>query len=483
MSAISDLFGKIGHVFHHATPQTAAPAPEPVLDPEVSPADMMDPQPPPLAAAARRPARPPKPGSEETSNPQIGRPQTAPRLTAGPRKSPQFLPTEADYFAAARSMLQNAKPGDIVCLQMYEFENGQTNPMKDHLPNSQAFQDQQALLPLLAEAANRGVNVHIILDASKNRETRAIGNAPITQYLQQHAGKSGHLTLDYYPPETVTIDHAKELLHLTPNPDGSYAVESALVGGSNWGNHTPFNDDGGGLFYGSDAVGAASVFFRDQAFCRGDRTSPALPDQENNAPVQWAVTSPTEEGGGSESILQAKERLTQQAVGVYVNQFCLNQHGLVAEIAAKGLNAHVRLDPNEYFINKNAYWDIKHAGGEVMWANTDEHPDTNPGQKNHEKIDVYTDASGQAFAATFSSANDTVSGLNTTYEGVDHQTGRKEEKKTNHELDAVVYRVTDGDYSTAPFLDAMLAKCKDDLAHHSLEKPPEHLSGTGVGQF
>ena len=418
---------------------------------------------------------------EELQAPEVGEPTAPPRIGAGELKSPVFLGTEAEYFKAARETIENAKPGDMLCLQMYEFENGATDSLDYAAKDAPGYKDQQALLPGLADAAKRGVKVNIILDNTWDSEKGEASNQPIVDYLDKHAGKTGNLQIDYYPSKSVNIDHAKELIHLTPGEEGEFLAQTALVGGSNWGNHTAANDDGGGAFYGRDAVGAAEIFFRDQAFCRGDESSPLPDTNDPHAPIRWHTTSPLAEGGGSHGILDAKMRLTKEASGVYLNEFCLTHKDLVDATAEKGKDAHARLDPNELFVNKNALWALRKAHGEAQWANTamDAHMQ---GQKNHQKLDIYTDKDGVAFAATIGSANDTSNGLDTTHT-VTSRTGGHQTKKTNHEIDAEVTRYTEGSYSTAPFLDAALAKTKSDLEGRSLDRPPESLSGTRPGQF
>lgn len=413
-------------------------------------------------------------------NPQVGQASPAPSLAAGSLKSPVFLGTEQEYFAEARHIIEQAKKGDTLAVQMYEFENVETNGDKDAAKNAPGFADQQALLPGLAEAAARGVQVEVLLDASKNPKSGELMNQPVADYLIAAGKKSGNLTLDFYPPNSVNIDHAKELIHMTPSAQG-LAVQEALVGGSNWGNHTPANDDGGGAFYGRDALGAAQIFFRDQAFARGDVTSPAAPTQDPNAPVTWAVTSPTMCASGSTGIKEAKLDFMKQADEIYLNQFCLNNADLLAAAVARGPAVHARLDPNEVHVNRDALEQIRQAGGQALWANTA--MDANmPGQKNHEKLDVYV-KNGSAFAATLGSANDTGNGLETTHYSPSSTTGKNTQRKTNHEIDAIVRRVQEGDYSTAAFLDAALAKTKNDLEKRSLEKPPSSLSGTAPGEF
>lgn len=436
----------------------------------------------PSATRSRQPAPP-----NTMQNPQVGTARPTPALSAGTLHSPVFLGTEQQYFAEARHMIETARAGDTIALQMYEFENAATNGDKDAAKLAPGYVDQQALLPGLAAAAARGVDVDVVLDASKNPKTGALMNQPVADYLMAAGAKSGHLTLDFYPPNTVNIDHAKELIHMTPAAARGLAVQEALVGGSNWGNHTPANDDGGGAFYGRDALGAAEVFFRDQAFSRGDITSPAAVAAEASAPVSWLVTSPTACAGGSTGIKAAKLAAVAQADDVYLNEFCLNNADLVAALEARGSHVHARLDPNEGSVNRDALNRIRAAGGEALWANTLADPEMQ-GQKNHEKLDVYV-RDGVPFAATIGSANDTGNGLETTHHSPSSTTGQPTLRKTNHEVDALVQRITtsemtpDGPYSTAGFLDAALSKTKTDLAHLSTVKPPSVVTGTTPGTF
>src|SRR5690349_16848457 len=69
-------------------------------------------------------------------NPQIGQAAPAPTLTAGTLKSPLFLGSEQEYFAEARRLIEQAKKGDTLALQMYEFENVETNGDKDAAKNA-----------------------------------------------------------------------------------------------------------------------------------------------------------------------------------------------------------------------------------------------------------------------------------------------------------------------------------------------------------
>jgi hypothetical protein len=464
MDSLRHAFDRITHAF--GSGHRPRPHREPLGDGE--------------ASAVRRPSHP-RPGSVDSENPLLGEAHPAPDLVAGDLRSPVFLGTEAEYFREARRVIDQAKPGDKLCVQMYEFENLATHADAGGADKAPGFADQQALLPGLAAAARRGVDVDVILDASHPRNSDGRMNQPILDYLSDQAGRSGHIQVDFYPPESVNIDHAKELIHLTPTAGGAFAVDEALAGGSNWGNHTPANDDGGGAFYGRDAMGAARIFFRDQTFCRGEREAAPNPAADETGPVRWAVTAPSDEGGGSAAIRDAKLALTRDADEVYLNQFCLTHHDLLAATAEKGANAHVRLDPNELAVNRSALGFIRDHGGEAMWANTAMDPDME-GQKNHEKLDVYVKG-GVPVALTIGSANDTSNGLESTFSRPSPSTGKPESHKTNHEIDAIVSRATDGAYSTAPFLDAALAKTRHDLAEKSLEKPPSKLSGTAPGQF
>jgi hypothetical protein len=458
-------------------------------------------------ATATASTRPPKPNPNDpqvTDNkPIVGDVAAAPTYTAGALKSPVFKGTEAQYFKEALSIIQNAKPGDIVGAQMYEFQNAQTNPDSKGATNAPGYADQQALLPALAAAAARGVNVQVILDASKNEKTKELNNQPIIDYLKAAGAKTGNITLDLYPPNTVNIDHAKEIFHLAKGAGGSYTMDEALGGGSNWGNHTPANDDGGGAFYGRDAMGAARIFFRDQAFCRGDTTSaPDAPD-DPNAAVQWHTTSPTAEGGGSTVIKQEKLDNIKQYPTLYSEQFCDNNPDLLKAEEGLGKGMHLRADPHEGPVNRPGITGIRASGGQAGWANTTLDPADGPGDPSkssgdypgsiqHAKLDINVDANGVPQVLTIGSANDTGNGLETTHKSDAEaaseaaQTWSTEEKsttkKTNHEIDVQVRRETQGNYTTATFLDDAYAKVKNDFTgNRILDSPPAGLNGDGGG--
>jgi hypothetical protein len=433
----------------------------------------------------------PNPNDDEATSgkPVVGDPQPTPTYKAGALRNPVFKGTEAEYFKEAHNIIESAKPGDIVGIQMYEFQNALTNPDKGATA-APGYADQQALLPGIAEAAARGVKFHLILDASKDEKTGKLNNQPVIDYLKAANDKSGNITVDLYPPSTVNIDHAKEIFHLAKQPDGEFSVERVLAGGSNWGNHTPANDDGGGV-YGRDAVGAVDVFYHDQRFSRNDKSNPALPAQDPNAPVHWSVNSPTADGGGSTTIKSDKMQLTaetkEKGGDAYINEFCFNNPDLMKATTDLGSHAHLRLDPSESHVNTGILEAVRDTGGEAEWANTMLNPTVMEGQKNHEKLDVYADAQGQAFAATIGSANDTGNGLETTHHAAGAN-GVMELKKTNHEIDAVIRLATTGEqtaegvaYSTVGFLGAALAKTQQDLLHASTHHIPTGLHGPAAG--
>jgi hypothetical protein len=448
------------------------------------------------ATTTAKTPRPPKPNPNDPqvgdNKPIIGTSEAAPTYSAGALKSPVFKGTEAEYFHEALSIIQNAKPGDIVGAQMYEFQNAQTNPDSKGAPNAPGYADQQALLPALAEAAKRGVKVEVILDASKNEKTKDLNNQPIIDYLKQNAGDSGNLTLDLYPPQTVNIDHAKEIFHLAKGPGDSYKMDEALAGGSNWGNHTPANDDGGGAFYGSDAMGAARIFFRDQAFCRGDDDSAPDVADDPNAAVQWHTTSPVAEGGGSHVIKDEKLANIAKYPTEFSKSFCHNEPELLKAEEGLGAGMHLRDDGSEGRVNRPGVDAVRTAGGTAGWANTTLDPVHMPAQIQHAKIDLNVDAQGVAQAVTFGSANDTVNGLDTSHKTTTADSSEAssawstEEKsaagKINHEIDVEVQRQTHGSYTTTTFLDAVQAQMNHDFSGDNiLQDAPKGSWGGGGG--
>ncbi|MBM3463253.1 MAG: phosphatidylserine/phosphatidylglycerophosphate/cardiolipin synthase family protein [Armatimonadetes bacterium] len=397
------------------------------------------------------------------SNPVVGQAGPTPSYSAGTLRSPRFLPDEESYFREARRLIESARAGDMLCLQMYEFQNEATDGDRGAAKKAPGYPDQQALLPGLA-AAGRGVKVNVVLDASRGNYGER-NNTAIVEYLNR-VNENGNITVDYYPPGAVNLDHVKMLLHFTPDNQDGFQIQEALVGGTNWGNHTPANDDGGGAFYGRDAIGAADVFFRDQAFCRGDNASSPDPRNAEGAPVEWAVTAPVAEGGGSMAIKEAKMALTAEADEVYINQYVLTNRDLIGEIRKKGKGAHVRVCPTMRTVNSRGLTDVRRSNGQALWANTKMDPERFPAQKAHQKLDIYV-KDRVPFALTFGSANDTANGLE-VFTGMNAMA-----RRANHEMDAIVHRVAtaevtpEGNYSTAPFLDAALAKTKDDLKNRS----------------
>jgi hypothetical protein len=371
----------------------------------------------------------------------LGQAQSPARLSADTtdrRRSPRYLGDEEQFFGETRSVIERAKPGDLLYLQMYEFENELTHGNTHNATGAPGYADQQAILPGLVEAAKRGVNVQLVLDESSSMSGQ-VPNKAIVKYLRKNAPEN--LTIDFYPKKEVNIDHAKELVHLSPKDDGSYEVQEAITGGSNYGNHTAANNDGGAAFYGGDALGAAVVFQRDQAYCRRlAYETPALPE----GPVQWLETSKE-----SDAVREQMLELLRQCDTAWIQQFVLTHGDVMDGLKEKGTKAHVVLDSGWSTYDKEAEADMLAAGVNVVWSNP------TGGAKMHRKEGIYLDAQGDFLAGQIGSANATAKGLN---KSTSH-------RRANHEIVAFVRPYESAHYSTKPLLQGMLEKAQENLAN------------------
>lgn len=384
-------------------------------------------------AATTRPHRPTHRPSHSPAAPADGD-SGAPQDT---RVSP--LIGGGAIFPVAHQMISQAKKS--VQLEMYQFENSTVGGEKPvDVPGSA---EQQQLMQDLVAAAKRGVDVQVILDDSAEK-SGAHNNDAMRQYLTSHGVK-----VLSYPPNTVNIDHVKLLI-----TDGN----KALIGGMNWGNHSPINHDADVLVEGPAARDLQSqVFEPDWQFSGGKLSGKPAPPV-NDPKVQALTTSPGAENGGSNTILRAVLDQIQNAKDhAYVEMFTLTHHDVIqAMIDAKqrGVDVRVLLDPSEHSVNQKAFDALKQAGVQVKWFDAD----AAHHQLLHAKWGEFDNQD-----LIIGSGNWSLSGLGTqTHEQALDPQGR--EYRHNHEADVLV---KDGGVASA-----FHNQFEDDWANHASDTVP-----------
>jgi len=249
-----------------------------------------------LLAASCAPGRTAPPAVAAVALPPI---VTAP-IVAGPDQLVP-LPDGPTAFAAIGDALQRARRS--IDLELYEFQ-------------------RLDLAGLLLDAHDRGVVVTAIDDPSE-RSSR-----PTWAELEQ-----GGVRVVAFPVERLTIDHVKLLI-----VDG----ERAIVGGINWGTHSPQNHDFDVLVTGPIVANLERVFRQDLALAG----EPAvIPPSTSDRVVQVLTTRP---GEGIRAAALAAIAAARRTIDI--EMFVLSDRLVVEALAAAaGRRVHLRvlLDPTQ----------------------------------------------------------------------------------------------------------------------------------------
>jgi cardiolipin synthase len=228
-----------------------------------------------------------------------------PPVVSGPSLggADQLLPlTEgAAAFAAIEEVLGHARRS--IDLELYEFQRAD-------------------LAALLLDARERGVRVTAIKDPSER------SSATIWARLEQ-----GGVKVVAFPLERMTIDHVKLLI-----VDGARAI----VGGINWGTHSPNNHDFDVLATGPVVDNLERVFEQDLALAG----QPAvIPSPAADRAVQVLTTHP---GEGIRAAALAAIAAAHQSIDI--EMFVLSDRVVLEALvvaARRGIHLRVLLDPTQ----------------------------------------------------------------------------------------------------------------------------------------
>ncbi|MCL5773230.1 MAG: phosphatidylserine/phosphatidylglycerophosphate/cardiolipin synthase family protein [Firmicutes bacterium] len=263
-----------------------------------------------------------------------------------------------DIFTSADDMIASAKSS--IKLEMYNWRNKAVDG-KDGAVGAPGYDEQQKLLPLIVDAAKRGVNVQVVLDGSATPSGN-INNADMVAYLK----KNGVQVLNY-PANTVNIDHVKLLVI-----DG----KDALIGGMNWSSNSPINHDADVRIDGPAAKNAEQIFDEDWAFSGGKATSnPTPPNNASSGNIKFITTAPPEENGGSSAIDKVLvDDINGAKKSVHAEIYCFTDSDVIQamkDAKARGVDVKVIFDPSQARVNQKTYDDLASAGIGVKWYNSD----------------------------------------------------------------------------------------------------------------
>ena len=211
------------------------------------------------------------------------------------------LPDGPSAFSAIVRELRQARHS--IDLELYEFQRSD-------------------LAALLLDAHDRGVAVTAIKDPSE-RSSR-----PVWAELEQ-----GGIRVVAFPLERLTIDHVKLLI-----VDGT----EAIVGGINWGTHSPLNHDFDVLLLGPVVDNLERVFRQDLALA-GEAA--VLPPPTADRQVQVLVTHP---GEGIRAAALAAIGAAQHSIDI--EMFVLSDRLVLDALGSasrRGVRVRAILDPTQ----------------------------------------------------------------------------------------------------------------------------------------
>lgn len=249
-----------------------------------------------LLAASCAPGRTPTPSTLEA----LLAPVVAAPISVGADQLVP-LPDGPSAFAAIADALRGARRS--IDLELYEFQ-------------------RLDLAAMLLDAHDHGVAVTAIKDPTE-RSSRSVWTE-----LEQ-----GGVRVLPFPLERLTIDHVKLLI-----VDGVRAI----VGGINWGTHSPLNHDFDVLATGPVASNLERIFQQDMALAGAPAV---IPPPASDRLVQVLVTRP---GDGIRAAALAAVATARRTVDIemFVLSDALVIDGLV-RAARRGVQVRVLLDPTQ----------------------------------------------------------------------------------------------------------------------------------------
>ena len=256
-------------------------------------------------------------------------------------------------FGKINETLDKAK--SWVMLNMYDFQSPELYPERHCAPDTPGAVEQGTLAQKLVDLHNKGVQVRVILDNSKQQVKPPYSlepehNTRMLEFLR----KNGIATVTY-PREHSRINHTKLLV-----VDHNHAV----VSGMNWGNHSPANHDGGVHIEGPDARNLFHHSFRPDWLTSGgdSKLLPAIqPFRPGKIKVMQTAGADTVQGPKSEIQEGILDQINQAQKSIHAELFVLTNKQVVSrliekhhELKAKGQEGvKILVDPGLYFLFPN----------------------------------------------------------------------------------------------------------------------------------
>lgn len=215
-------------------------------------------------------------------------------------------------FSKVDEMLKLAK--STVLVDFYNFQSPALYPEKSSPVGTPGADIQAQLVErLIALKKEKNVNVKVILDNHWDEQFSEGHNNRTIDYLR----KNGIDVVTY--PNFSTINHVKMLI-----VDGKYA----MIGGMNWGNHSPTNHDAAVFIEGPDVGNIFNEVFKPDWVSIG-RDASELPDwkgfSQGKIKVLQTSAKASEQGARDEIFRELLHQIANAKESIHAELFNLTQ--------------------------------------------------------------------------------------------------------------------------------------------------------------
>lgn len=228
-------------------------------------------------------------------------------------------------FGAIADIL--GKTQSFVAADLYSLQNPALYPERTSPPGTPGANIQAGIIDKLVALQKQGHAVKIVLDNHWESNNQEAQNERTIHHLKQN----GVDVVTY--PNISEINHVKALI-----VDNRYAV----VGGMNWGNHSPTNHDAALLIEGPDVRNIYAEIFKEGWLSSGRKASeiPTVRPFEQGQIKVLKTASRHAVGGARDDIyVEILKQIGQAQDSIYAQLFVLTQQDIVDNL----IFAHKRL--------------------------------------------------------------------------------------------------------------------------------------------
>jgi phosphatidylserine/phosphatidylglycerophosphate/cardiolipin synthase-like enzyme len=243
------------------------------------------------------------------------------------RTQVQSLLGGGQIFQKINEVLDGAK--SWVLVDMYSLQSPELYPERTSPPHMPGADIQAKLVDKLIDLqTNKHVNVRVILDHSKQQgPSAAIEEYQNTRTIQKL--QDNGIEVLPYPTDAAHISHVK--IVMADN-------HKAVVGGMNWGNHSPTNHDGAVYLEGPDVRNIFAKVIKPDWLTAGGEASHLpriMPFRPGKIKVLQTTSQHAEQGAKDEIRQAILHQIDQAKSSIHAQLFVLTHKDVVDRLIAK----------------------------------------------------------------------------------------------------------------------------------------------------